>query len=653
MINVKRRIVMKSGLLTFLFALLALLSLTDIGVAQTNYFFRTPASEINGFVLPAPSGPDGNYFINDNWFDPTLQNRFVPEYDFGNGEKAFIENGGTAFVNVVVPADQAAGQLVMGSTSGTSGTLEIQNGGTLGARKGLATNGNITVGSSAGIGTLRVLPGGTLTAEGSLAQGSNAANLAQIGALTGSTATLSVDTAVLPSKVRVFPNAAFNVTSGTNFAATSIYTSEITGNGLNGKIDIGGTATLGGSLVLNFNSYTPSVGHNWTVLEAGAFDGNFSSVTTNVALPSNQNFIVTRPSVGGGQLGYNVSVAEVLVLEVNRDTGAATIKHPGSTNILLDGYYVGSTVGSLSGAGWNSLDDQNILGGDWLETAASSTNIAELKPTNDATITGGNVANISLGSIYNAGAGPFGRENEDLAFVYRRSSDGAQFNGRVQYTGTTINTLSLQVDPAGSGNALLKNNTTSTVMIDGYDILSASGRLSTSGWSSFDDQNFEGANTWLELSNSANQLGEVNQNGFTTLAPGASLDLGPLYLGGTQDLQFSFLLAGQEVGTAGKVYYVPGVPGDYNNNGVVDAGDYVVWRKHAGQTSPTYSLPNDGGTSPGVVDLADYNYWRSRFGAASGSGSGSGSLSGGGVPEPATWTLGLAVCFGAALVRRR
>ena len=49
-----------------------------------------------------------------------------------------------------------------------------------------------------------------------------------------------------------------------------------------------------------------------------------------------------------------------------------------------------------------------------------------------------------------------------------------------------------------------------------------------------------------------------------------------------------------------------GVLGDYNNNGIVDAADYVLWRS-GGQ------LQND--PTPGVQNPGDYDYWRSRFGA--------------------------------------
>jgi len=68
---------------------------------------------------------------------------------------------------------------------------------------------------------------------------------------------------------------------------------------------------------------------------------------------------------------------------------------------------------------------------------------------------------------------------------------------------------------------------------------------------------------------------------------------------------------------------IGGVQGDYNNNGVVDMADYVLWRNGG-------PLQNEG-ASTGTVDDADYAFWRSHFGNTSGSGS---SLSSGSVPEP-------------------
>ena len=50
----------------------------------------------------------------------------------------------------------------------------------------------------------------------------------------------------------------------------------------------------------------------------------------------------------------------------------------------------------------------------------------------------------------------------------------------------------------------------------------------------------------------------------------------------------------------------PTIFGDYDQNGNLDAGDYVVWRKTLGQS---IVLPNN--STPGTVSQADYDVWRS------------------------------------------
>ncbi len=76
-----------------------------------------------------------------------------------------------------------------------------------------------------------------------------------------------------------------------------------------------------------------------------------------------------------------------------------------------------------------------------------------------------------------------------------------------------------------------------------------------------------------------------------------------------------------------------GVPGDYNANNVVDAADYVLWRRYLGQS---VTLPND--STSGTVTAADYDVWRSHFGQTP-TGSGAGDLLQAAVPEPATASL--------------
>jgi hypothetical protein len=86
-----------------------------------------------------------------------------------------------------------------------------------------------------------------------------------------------------------------------------------------------------------------------------------------------------------------------------------------------------------------------------------------------------------------------------------------------------------------------------------------------------------------------------------------------------------------------------GLSGDYNQNGVVDAADYVVWRNNLGSTT---NLTADGDVN-GIVDSGDYNYWRARFGNTAGATSSSTAA----VPEPMTGVL-ICLAAGAILLSR-
>jgi hypothetical protein len=92
-----------------------------------------------------------------------------------------------------------------------------------------------------------------------------------------------------------------------------------------------------------------------------------------------------------------------------------------------------------------------------------------------------------------------------------------------------------------------------------------------------------------------------------------------------------------------------GLAGDYNDNGTVDAADYVLWRNNVGTANP---LENDpiGGT----IGTAHYDQWRANFGKSAGSGSALAQLVA--VPEPAgaiLLVLGLGVAGVAITARRR
>jgi hypothetical protein len=98
-----------------------------------------------------------------------------------------------------------------------------------------------------------------------------------------------------------------------------------------------------------------------------------------------------------------------------------------------------------------------------------------------------------------------------------------------------------------------------------------------------------------------------------------------------------------------QVFVIPGVSGDFNRDGTVDAADYVVWRKAQGTT---IQLPNDNGIG-GTVGLAHYMLWRGGFGNPNGGAGTSSQVGGTAVPEPAPVLMAIFAVAWLPLVRSR
>jgi prepilin-type N-terminal cleavage/methylation domain-containing protein/prepilin-type processing-associated H-X9-DG protein len=81
------------------------------------------------------------------------------------------------------------------------------------------------------------------------------------------------------------------------------------------------------------------------------------------------------------------------------------------------------------------------------------------------------------------------------------------------------------------------------------------------------------------------------------------------------------------------------VPGDFDNNGVVDAADHSMWKSQFGTTVIAGSGAD--GNGDGTIDAADYVVWRRHFSAAASSASLEGAMLSSlqAVPEPASFTL--------------
>lgn len=254
----------------------------------------------------------------------------------------------------------------------------------------------------------------------------------------------------------------------------------------------------------------------------------------------------------------------------------------------------------------------NVLnGGD--VTVADNTNLA----TFDASV--GNINIIGSGSTWkNTGAVSF-LEGTGTIMV----ADGGVLtaNGGVNLFGGKL---------AGNSEvvAAVTNDVSGTVAPSG--LASSLGALRITGSYTQD------ASSTLEIELAGTTTGtfdRLNVSGAATLAGTLAVTLKSF--SPPQNAAFDILDFGSRTGTfstvslpalAGQLewdtskLYVDGtirvtLPGDFNNNGMVDSADYVVWRNGLGTT----------------FVASDYNVWRSHFGAkASGSAAGAGSA----VPEP-------------------
>jgi hypothetical protein len=153
-----------------------------------------------------------------------------------------------------------------------------------------------------------------------------------------------------------------------------------------------------------------------------------------------------------------------------------------------------------------------------------------------------------------------------------------------------------------------------------------------------------GVNYWMF--DPADPYGSV-QNIDSMLTPNVGSAGGPVSMG--EDAVGNIYIAY----FTGEVYRIATnglLAGDYNADGLVNADDEEIWRRSLGMSGS--NLPADGNNN-GVVDAADYVVLRKFFGTSVHSGAGGGSDS---VPEPVTVAqLAAALVIGAfpGLFRRR
>jgi hypothetical protein len=546
-----------------------------------------------------------------------------------------ISNNGTATLSGAVATNSVDG-LVLGQIAATTGTLEIGAGGALTLIEDTSGttgdgDGSALVGL-AGSGVLR-MTGGSLTAVG-VNSANGAANLIE---LSGAAALTVSGSTSLGGTTRI-TGSGVNFNSGfLTLRATSALVAGIT-SAAHSTMKAPGAATINGTLSVEFTGVTPTFGQTWSLVESAAVVGNFTNagnvpVTGVPALAVGEVYRTRR--VNGGAFGKKMELVHdrVLVLEVNRDTGAVNILNPLTGAIQINGYSVGSAAGSLKPANgsWNSLADQATPG--WEEANPTATRLAELDP-----VTGGNfnfsaVASKALGAPYDDGAAFFtrgiGGQGNDLVFDYTTTA-GELIRGQVAYVGTgKMNTLLVTINP-NTGAATLKNDSPGTMTIDGYSILSTGAALTPGTFTGL------GSLLLTTVSPTTSALSQlaVNPNSPLAITAGQSFNLGSIFTVGQPQTGFSveFTVAGSTTIYNGAVRFQAGQAGDYNGDGKVDGADFLVWQR---------------GGSPNGATAGDLQTWKNNFGQSLSVAAATAT------PEPAAALLCLAACGAGAHARRR
>jgi hypothetical protein len=403
---------------------------------------------------------------------------------------------------------------------------------------------------------------------------------------------------------------------------------------------------VGGTLQVDFSNYTPTSTGSWDLITAPIISGSFDAleVVGNPGLALGEALSLRTVDMASDVL--QLFVEQRLVLNVDRQSGNISITNPAGTPIPFDGYSIRSENGALDPNEWNSLQTQ--IGSGWTEANPDTDKLNEFRTTGVQNL---GPQLLDLGDIF---ASPvpteFGVEADDLVFTYS-SPDRPQVEGIINYTGGSLNNnLVIYADPA-TGEVALQNASPFNVVLDAYTIVSGDNELrpGNGNWDSLDDQGVDGPD-WQEANVGTGRVTEFNTGAGTLLSPNEAYELGELYtIGGSESLLFEFILANEDFTRTGNIVYGPApivgdLVGDYNQDGVVNAADYVVWRNNEGTNNV---LPNDeiGGT----IGAAQFNQWVDNFGNGLNNGAGSGA---GAVPEPASGLLMACAITALAATRR-
>jgi fibronectin-binding autotransporter adhesin len=512
------------------------------------------------------------------------------------------------------------GTVDLSEATGTGRTLTITGAGNItfggvienfsgggGTAGGLTFNSTYT--GTATINGTNTYSGTTTLSKGTFVLGNKSAfgtgTVAANGVSISASTDLSGTSAIGNATVNFGGNNTFTGSNNIEFSGTVTETASrtVTNNMSAGSLTFSGPVNLSSNATNN----TLTVTGTGNTSIGGAIANGGTSTASNLTKSGAGALTLTAANTysgttrsGAGTLNVNNSLAlQNTTLDMNTaDTGSVAF---GTAN---------STLGSLTGS-------RNLL----LPTGTLSVGNNNGSPAAYSGIlsgSGSNLSKIGTGTTILSGANTYSGATTVSAGVLTLSGATASLGtGSVTVQGTTVGTA-LQIQ-AGVTNAIAD---------------SALLNLLGGGTAGVADQGYADLGTGINEFVGSLQLNGVAQPNGTYGATGS---------GATHIVDEYF--AGTGILTVGPA----GLPGDFNSDGKVDAGDYVTWKKNQGTNN---ALANDNGLGT-PIGTAHYDLWRANFGnGGPGSGSGGGlGANGGTVPEPSS--LVLLMLSLAALAGRR
>lgn len=556
-----------------------------------------------------------------------------------------IENGGYLELTAgAAGADNAA--LWVGRVQ--NGVLNIDNATLIANRLAVIGFGNNTNRT----GTVNITNGGSLTiSAGNLNMGESTGGANPTGVqghlmMSGSTSILSVLGGGADLSIGMYSAmATFTQTGGTTTINDQIIVGQRNADGSSFSVS-GGTVTTGGQLIVSSGTaadgYSDNVSSSFTGNAVINLGGNLTAGSndarnTSVLIADNAIVnILSSGAAGNAFFGRDTSADTLFTMTggalnlgnhflMGTATGATGIvgNHSGGTITTTNDFKLADTNG---GTTYNLSDAGNINAGGFVivgrqtatavmhqtggsVTAALGIHVGDAQSTNTA-VFGTGTYNVSGGTIT-------ANQNATIAFTIGQAGTGTF---RVIGEDGTIDVNGEMLVNAGSGS-----QGTLAYQLETGELLSM---IDVSGTATFN----AGAMLVFDTSFAA-----PTQATYDLLTAASIVDSGISFSGPT-GWGYQIVAGGNGQILQAVQGVVPVLDGDHNGDNVVDARDYVVWRKNPGAFGGT-----DG-----------YDDWRANFGASQGGG---GSVSkSAGVPEPTSGGLLLILAlfapYGARVVRR-